>query len=255
MLADVVLWWFFNQTYALIMIKPKHLTGHTQMVGRQLRLDMRLTPDERTFFTGDDAPDIEYLSPRVILNPVTPSIKKVLAAAKKTALADDDAPYDYNMPGRYQRTMTVDCDEWDQKCVFVAMHGAQIAGYALISFSISDNRTPNVGEVGADRYSDVSFDMEHLLSYVLPAYRGRGVGVDLSIVAGRFLSDMYNAIYRAMPDNLRLWSTLSADFNSRGGEKMTQQMYSDLLASYEELNENNSRPNIQVDKPGYDCGY
>jgi GNAT superfamily N-acetyltransferase len=132
-----------------------------------------------------------------------------------------------------------------QTVVLVAFDGSEPVGFATVRLSVARG-----GEAAR-----VHFLAMPKLVYVTPSRRGRGYGIDLSIAISWLLGDTLKALYRAVPAGSVISVAVSADYESKGGEAITQHVFSELECAVDMLDERGKRRSIGFDDVELDAAY
>jgi len=239
------------------MLNSKHFDGlrcRFETGGIEFRWD--LDEQDRLFASEKELSDDvrqSFASPsKLRVNPRRPSIEALFLTLEKeqAQLSNDEAiSIRYGALKRYQRKMKWSEGQMglrgEQTLVLVALSRGSAVGYTTIRVAVSFDTHER----------DVFLFLEPMMVYVSPSKRKRGVGLDLSLGCGAIASDVLAATYRATPDGFQVNCSLSADYESFGGELFTQQVFSDLQCRYDELIELEPRAKLDFRSPELDAGY
>jgi GNAT superfamily N-acetyltransferase len=196
---------------------------------------------------------------RIVLNPRIPSAQnllKLLQAEQQADLPAEKISIRYGIPQHQSKKLRSYERVWSsgwrdgardegQHVVLVAYDSASPVGYLGMEISVVRERGTR------DAYMFFSLP----LIYVAPRYRNQGFGIDLSVAAGQVASDLMQAVYRAVRPNAVISCTVSADYESKGGEATAEMVHTSLCLRSEILGESGSRKSIVVETPELDAGY
>ncbi len=152
--------------------------------------------------------------------------------------------------GEYDRVWTSRDEEGEgehvegQGLVMTGFDGRSIVGYMG-------------GHISLHVYRDKTawLHVEPSLVYVIPSRRGQGYGMDLSIAWGYVCGDVFQAVYRALPEGYTLQSQVYADYESFGGEKIGRYIHGCLECARDMAHECGERKSITLEPVGLDAGF
>ena len=190
---------------------------------------------------------------RIVLNPEKPSAKGLgskLRKAQRREICKEAINVRYGLPSIYERSWNVHpildrCVEEGQSLVFVAYAHGQAVGYFGLELSIIRDYE--------GRLVRVRFRGEMI--YVIPSFRGQGYGIDLCVAVCDFANDILHASYRAMRPSWTLEAAVSADFESKGGEAVTQELHGTLEYVFDVLREAGRRKSIKFGAVDFDADW
>ena len=90
---------------------------------------------------------------------------------------------------------------------------------------------------------------------MLPTRQGQGFGVDLCVGACDLARDVLAATYAAVPANWTIGATVSADYMSKGGEAIAQDLFGNLEYGMEMLTLYGRRRSISLNSVTLDAGW
>lgn len=250
------------------MLRPRHFKGlQTQLSETGLIFNANIGPVDREAACpeigetyGDMAEYLDRLADsgsftRIVMNPTRPSAQtllKLMKAAQASAMPNEKIDIGYGLAGSYdlnwKRDFSSDSDpdHEGQSLVFVAYDMEGPVGFADIG----------VGLIHPDSDTDYFF-LSFVLSlvYVIPQRRGQGYGLDLSIAVGQVCSDIFGAVYNAVPPGSEISPNISADYESEGGEAVACHARDSLDFTRDMLREAGKRKSIRIEEVALNAGY
>jgi GNAT superfamily N-acetyltransferase len=194
-----------------------------------------------------------YRSFRCVVNPLEPSkgsLYKAFRRAQKQANVDffnigygDEENSEYDTDWQVWRDGEFLIE--GQTVHLVGMQGRSAIGYASIGVSIYSDE---------DR-SWFSLTLSPHLVYVVPKHRGRGYGMALSVAAGWVGRELLEVLYRAVPARSSVGATVTADYDSEGGERFVEHLTASLEVTLDYLREEKRRPSVEVGDMNLDAGW
>ena len=187
---------------------------------------------------------------RVVANPEKPSLVELYRIiAEETRDSDDDALWEYGLRDamEYPRTWEVERDRAERQTLFLVAFGkdAQPVGFARLKLYILHDTE--------EREIDLEFEPEYF--YVIPRYRGKGFGVDLSAAAGRICIDVLNSAYRAAPAGTTIGPRVYAGFVSEGGEEIGRSIHDAIVAHQQSTMSDPAWRGARADVKLEECDY
>ena len=79
--------------------------------------------------------------------------------------------------------------------------------------------------------------------------------MDLSLACAALVSDIYLAVYNAIPNKSTLNINVDADYESDGGEKYIDVVFSEIEIVVELLQNKKIRKSITINDPQLEAGY
>lgn len=185
-------------------------------------------------------------STRIVLNPPMPSAKDLRAQLKHAqakALPDERFNVGYQLPDVYDRSWvrsgSGDEDiEGQEHVALVAFSNDVAVGYAGLTVHIVHP---------GPREKDLSLSLSVHMVYVHPLYRKKGFGLDLSIGCSYLCRDILRALYTAVPAHTSINVYLNADYDSHGGERFAQHVFSTLEDQANVLPTIHKRRSVSID--------
>lgn len=250
----------------LPLLKPKHFDGlDTRLTDQGLRFSTRIGPSERQdevfeiadgeYELEEQLDELQNLRPytKVTANPRRPSARsllKILREAKERLLPDESISLTHGLPDKYElrwdRQRKSEGDDTEgQFLVLVAQDGDDPVGFAGVGIRLF--HYPERKQI------DICHSLE--LVYVHPGHRGQGFGIDLSIACGYLCRDVFVATYRAAPAGYTIVPAISADLETKGGERFTRQVADALDFQADMLRMDGNRKSITVESTEVDAGY
>lgn len=231
----------------LPILRPEHFkNGSVRLARTGLELDETISVEDRQMEVADiEEPHLIHLleapPTRIMLNPPQPSAKILrmqLERAQANGIQHENFNIDYNLPSPYARAWVLEEDDSGR------MEGQDLV---LVAFDRDRDRAAGYASLTArllhpdpqEKVFFLSFII-HLV-YVRPQCRGKGYGMDLSIACGYLCSGVLDAVYRAVPARKHIEASVQADFDSLGGERFADQVYSSLQEQKDLLREGRRR--------------
>lgn len=243
------------------LLRSEHFEGRrTQLAGTGLSFSSNIGPDERemlTHFRGHTMrlmTKLDRVRPytKVTLNPSRPSartLSQLLSEAQKREMPNEHISISHGLPARYERAWrrggAIENDSEGQQLVAVAYDPFKPVGYAGWRVALTHD--------AHDKGLFLSFSLD--LVYVHPRRRLEGFGLDLAIACGMVCEDILYAIYRAVPPGTKIAPQISADYESKGGERFAMNLYDSLSNLAEDLSEFGTRRSVSFDQVELDAGY
>jgi GNAT superfamily N-acetyltransferase len=190
---------------------------------------------------------------KVVANPKRPSPKSLLKRfqdVKDKLEPEETLSLGYGLKDQHDlnwsRQRSEDGEDTEkQSIVLVAFDSDVPVGFASLSIALNHGPEDN----------EIALGLNILLVYVRPDYRGKGLGLDLSIASGLLCQDLLEATYRAAPARTTITPFIWADFMSEGGNRFTMQVAYMLTCHVDLLSESGRRKSIKVNYPEIDAGY
>lgn len=247
------------------ILRPEHFRGLTaRLIGSQLCYRTTVGKEEReaaclqladTFGGSEEMLDAFALrkGTQIVANPRDPGarqLKQLLHVEQGRAMPSEQIDVAHGLRDKFDRSWAFELIEGDlsiegQAVVLVAFHERVPVGY----FSLGVHLQHFLDE----RATDVHLRGE--LVYVLPTRRGQGFGVDLCVGACDLARDVLVATYAAVPANWTIGATVSADYMSKGGEAIAQELSSNLEYGMEMLALYGRRRSISLSGVTLDAGW
>lgn len=247
------------------LLKPEHFKGlATQLTDQGLRFEARIGPDERMaeiFEIGDGEREVEdalaeleqirpYTS--VVANPCEPSAEallKILCDAQDSLAPDESISIRHGLPSPYERRWSrnkrTDEDTEGQYLVLVAFDQNLPVGFIGLRVTL----------IHGSEEKQITINHSIELAYVHPVHRRKGFGIDLSLACSQLGQEVFEATYRAAPTGYTIVPAIYADFESEGGERITQQLAAGLDVKADMLRMYGKRRSITVKPTDVDVGY
>lgn len=243
------------------LLKPKHFKDHLTLGERGLEFDVWIDELDRACCICDDL-DVPHERPatRVVVNPKEHPAAKVAASLKRAKaryLPEERMNVVYGLPGRshgnqrrvgdYELEWQFQIDEGidAQHLVFVCFDGRRPVGYAGCGFGLWwDDDSP-----------DLTASLSLSMVYVAPQARGRGFGIDLSVAMSLAGRQFLDALYRAARPGAEVSASVTADYESDGGEAITRQLAREIECHLDFLREDGNRSSIRLGSCALDAGW
>jgi GNAT superfamily N-acetyltransferase len=199
------------------LLQARHFHGRTELRETGLHFDWLIDEDERDNYTSLVEKKFEART-RVVINP------SALPAGDLFALMNNsEAPGGRAASSKaYDTSWRVEENGEEiregQQIVAVAVDGGAPVGYA--SFGVSVVRRKDESAI---RYR-LSLDF----CYVLPTWRGRGIGVNLSAACAEICCDVLLACYLAARKGTTIDLDVYAEFAPQGGEPISNSIVAQL---------------------------
>jgi GNAT superfamily N-acetyltransferase len=224
------------------LLQARHFHGRTELRETGLHFDWLIDEDDRDGYTSLVGEKFEART-RVAINPRALPASDLFALMRNT-----EAPGDGVAPCKaYDTAWRVEENGEEiregQQLVAVAVDGGAPIGYA--SFGISVVRPKDE--------STIRFCLSLDFFYVLPAWRGRGVGVNLSAACAEICCDVLFACHLAARKGTTIDLDVYAELVSQGGERIPNSIVRQLEEVCEYLPDT-KRPGVRFGAIHYDAG-
>jgi hypothetical protein len=249
------------------MLRPEHFKGlETQMGSTGLTFNKTIDADVRRDAALNldmdwDAMEEYYeqidasRGPSIVkVNPRQPSAKALSALIE--SLEDKDQWRNCIPTRGYER-------QWQRKYANARQSngvGRFVEGQSLIVVIFSGNEPVGYAQfyvsVNRDRGGKKLFlTIDTELTFILPKFRGKGYGLDLSIACGQICDDVLTAAYAAVPSGSTIIPMVIGDIFSKGGEAFIQQLVDALAFQVDMFREDCKRKTVTVDHVVNESGW
>jgi hypothetical protein len=246
-----------NRKNGSLLLQQKHFgRGITQWKRGGLRFQARISKSDRIWL--DLLEKISSLpkrrAMRAVLNPAHPAPRELLTILKKAQrkiprkepINVGHGELNFCSKGnQYNRVWSIRDDGEGQGFVIVGFDDRDVIGYIgghVLVYSYPEERSANV-------------HIEPSMVYVIPSRRGQGFGVDLSIACTMMCTDIFNAVYRAIPGGHSLDATVYADYESLGGEEIAEYIHGCLEFEIDMLRDTGRRKSVHLGDVELDAGF
>ena len=239
------------------LLQARHFHGRTELRETGLHFDWLIDEDERDSYTTLVGEKFEART-RVAIHPRALPAGDLFALLSNTEAPGDRAPATWGI-GKPGGDGAAPCKAYDaswrveengeeiregQRVIAVAIDGGAPVGYA--SF--------RVGVVRRKDESAIRYRLSLDFFYVLPTWRGRGIGANLSAACAEICCDVLFACYLAARKGTTIDLEVYAEFASQGGERISNSVVRQLEEVCEYLPDT-KRPGVRFGDISYDAGY
>ena len=132
-----------------------------------------------------------------------------------------------------------------QQLIVVIYAGKKPVGYADLRNNVRRER-------GSREYH---LNVNAEFTYIIPKFRGKGYGLDLSIACGQIVNDFLHAVYKAVPAGSSIVPLVAAEIYSKGGEAFAYQLIHELEIGVDVLNEIGGRRTVTIENVENEAGW